>query len=156
MWLAGCFFVGGGQVHWALDAILGHKNNQPVCPDLHTNGWALSGLGSELPAGPSSASFTVQEPPFNGVRVRQGTPIGLLNQPSPCAAHSKSFVGHLPQWCAHLQLHRDPCSYVTTDACIRHNGVPRTHNCATPQKPTCSPVATPRYPAWLIMPHHPA
>lgn len=70
MWLAGCFCVGGGQVHWALDAILGHKHNQPVCPDLHTNGWALSGLGSELPAGPSSASFTVQEPPFNGVRVR--------------------------------------------------------------------------------------
>ena len=27
-------------------------------------------LGSELPAGPSSASFTVQEPPINGVRVR--------------------------------------------------------------------------------------
>ena len=71
MWLAACFLVGGCQVDWALNAILGHKHNQAVCPDLHTKGWATSALGSELPAGQPSADITVQEPHFTEVRIRR-------------------------------------------------------------------------------------
>ena len=109
MWLAGCFLVGGCQVDWALNAILGHKHNEPVCPDLHANRWATSGVRFELPAAQSSANFTTQEPQLCTVWVRHSCADWLAEsqhcpQEAICGAPVKVVrPAHMT-----VQLHRRP------------------------------------------------
>ena len=111
MQLAGCFLVAGRQVDWALNAILGHKYNQPVCPDLHTEGWATSGLQSELPAGHLGADFIVQEPPFTQVRMSRRHTDWLAEAAKPQSRPQKVNCG--PSCHSGIDPRR-PLSYLTS------------------------------------------